>query len=220
MDVGIRELKEHLSEIVERAAHGETIRITNRGIPKAVLAPLSGEDRIRQGIREGWITPPRSTEPPRRLERVFRVRAPVTLQEILDEDRGDERASTSTRARSSPSTSTRSSGNGASRCSCPIRSGSRVGTRRSRFGETSRAGSRPRKQTTLARACSRTGRERRSSNSTMSPARRLRRSPSRPVSDRWTHSTSRRRYAQAETICVSSPTTGGRRLQRGSSGSP
>lgn len=90
MDVGIRELKEHLSEIVERAARGETIRITSRGIPKAVLGPLNGEDRIRQGIREGWLTPPSSTEPPRRLERVFRMKAPVTLQEILDEDRGDE----------------------------------------------------------------------------------------------------------------------------------
>ncbi len=90
MDVGIRELKEHLSEIVERAACGETIRITSRGTPKAVLGPLNGEDRIRQGVREGWITPPRSTEPPRRLDRVFRVRTPMTIQEILDEDRGSE----------------------------------------------------------------------------------------------------------------------------------
>lgn len=88
MDVGIRELRAHISQFVERAARGDTLRITSRGIPRAVLGPLSGEDRIRQRIREGWITPPRSTEPPRRLERVFRVRAPVILHEILDEDRG------------------------------------------------------------------------------------------------------------------------------------
>lgn len=88
MDVGVSELRAHLSQIVERAARGETLRITSRGIPKAVLGPLNGEDRIRQGIREGWITPPRSTAPPRRHERVFRMSTPMTIQEILDDDRG------------------------------------------------------------------------------------------------------------------------------------
>jgi len=88
MDVGIRELKEHLSEIVERASRGETIRITSRGTPKAALGPLNGEDRIQQGIREGWITPPTSTESPVRRRRRFKAKA--TLEEILAEDRGDE----------------------------------------------------------------------------------------------------------------------------------
>lgn len=61
-----------------------------QGHSEGCPGPLNGEDRIRQGIREGWITPPRSTEPPRRLERAFRMRTPMTIQEILDEDRGNE----------------------------------------------------------------------------------------------------------------------------------
>ena len=57
MDVGVRELKQHLSEYLDRAAAGETIRVTDRGRPKAVLAPLTGRDRLEQGVAEGWLTP-------------------------------------------------------------------------------------------------------------------------------------------------------------------
>jgi prevent-host-death family protein len=57
MDVGVRELKQRLSEYLDRAAGGEVIRVTDRGVPKAVLGPIPGQDRIEQGIREGWITP-------------------------------------------------------------------------------------------------------------------------------------------------------------------
>ncbi|MBC7643640.1 MAG: type II toxin-antitoxin system prevent-host-death family antitoxin [Thermoleophilia bacterium] len=56
MDIGIRELKSKLSEYVARAAGGEIIRVTDRGVPKAMLTPLGGESRIEQGIREGWIS--------------------------------------------------------------------------------------------------------------------------------------------------------------------
>jgi len=35
MDVGVHELKQHLSEYLERAARGEAIRVTDRGVPKA-----------------------------------------------------------------------------------------------------------------------------------------------------------------------------------------
>ena len=52
--VGVRELKAKLSEYLERAAAGETIVVTDRGKPKAELRPLSVEERIAQGVREGW----------------------------------------------------------------------------------------------------------------------------------------------------------------------
>lgn len=55
MDVGIRELKAKLSEYVDRAAQGEVIRVTDRGVPKAVLMSLPAGDRVEQGVREGWI---------------------------------------------------------------------------------------------------------------------------------------------------------------------
>ena len=52
--VGVRELKAKLSEYLERAAAGETIVVTQRGKPKAELKAVSVDERIRQGIREGW----------------------------------------------------------------------------------------------------------------------------------------------------------------------
>ena len=56
MDVGVRELKAKLSEYLDRAAAGETIRVTDRGKPKAMIGPPE-ESAIERGIREGWIRP-------------------------------------------------------------------------------------------------------------------------------------------------------------------
>ncbi len=84
MDVGIRELKKHLSEYVERAAKGEHLRVTLRGKPVATLGPLPGVNRLEEGIAEGWITPG-SEEPPVPVVPVPAARA---IAEIIAEDRG------------------------------------------------------------------------------------------------------------------------------------
>jgi prevent-host-death family protein len=86
MDVGVRELKQHLSEYLERASRGEPITVTERGRPKAVIGPLAGGDGIRRGIEEGWITPATATGP--RPPAPARVRASATVQEMIAEDRG------------------------------------------------------------------------------------------------------------------------------------
>jgi prevent-host-death family protein len=83
MDVGVRELKQRLSEYLDRAERGEIIRVTERGRPKAVLGPLPGRLRLEEGISEGWITPP-SGQP---LDPVKRVRAARTVADALAEDR-------------------------------------------------------------------------------------------------------------------------------------
>lgn len=51
-DVGVRELKQRLSEYLDRAERGEVVRVTDRGRPKAVLGPLPGRARIGEGIEE------------------------------------------------------------------------------------------------------------------------------------------------------------------------
>ena len=56
-DVGVRELKQRLSEYLDRAERGEVLLVTDRGRPKAVLGPLPGRARVEDGIAEGWITP-------------------------------------------------------------------------------------------------------------------------------------------------------------------
>ena len=85
-NVGIRELKAKLSSYVERAKNGETITVTDRGTPVARLVPARAPDVIVRGIREGWIRPGNG-EPPQEIRRRFS--APRSIQEMLDEDRGE-----------------------------------------------------------------------------------------------------------------------------------
>ena len=87
MDVGIRELKQQLSRYLERVARGETIRVTDRGVPKAILAPVPGALRLEDGISQGWITAPAGH--PTRPAPVRRVRARMRIDDALAEDRGE-----------------------------------------------------------------------------------------------------------------------------------
>jgi prevent-host-death family protein len=87
MDVGVRELKAHLSQYVDRAAAGEVIRVTERGVPRAVLMPLPAGDRVAQGLAEGWITR-QQDERPSVGQPVQPPPGPSTAQ-LLAEDRGD-----------------------------------------------------------------------------------------------------------------------------------
>lgn len=80
--VGIRELKAKLSHYLERAAAGETIVVTDRGKAKAEIRKLSVEERIQQGIEEGWIRPGRGT--PHREP--LRLEAKMTIAEAMAED--------------------------------------------------------------------------------------------------------------------------------------
>jgi prevent-host-death family protein len=86
MDVGIRELKQHLSAYLERAANGEVIQITERGRPKATLGPVPTAARIELGIGQGWISAGNGQSPPV-LRRRYRAVRP--LDDVLEEDRGE-----------------------------------------------------------------------------------------------------------------------------------
>lgn len=57
--VGLKALKDKLSEYVRLAAAGETVVITDRGRTVAEIVPphANRESIIERGIREGWITP-------------------------------------------------------------------------------------------------------------------------------------------------------------------
>jgi prevent-host-death family protein len=87
MDVGIHELKAKLSQYVDRAASGEVIRVTDRGVLRAVLMALPATDRVEQGIREGWVRPPLRTGSPAPPDPVTPP-PELTTTEILDDDRG------------------------------------------------------------------------------------------------------------------------------------
>jgi antitoxin (DNA-binding transcriptional repressor) of toxin-antitoxin stability system len=92
--VGLKVLKNKLSEYVRLAAGGETVLVTDRDRvvaelvpPSAGRAPIVADAVLAELVRKGWVTPaPRPlTGPP--------PRAPVaTFEELmreLDEDRAD-----------------------------------------------------------------------------------------------------------------------------------
>jgi prevent-host-death family protein len=85
MDVGVRELKQHLSEYLERASRGETIRVTDRGEPRAIIGPIPGVLRLEQGIAEKWIRAGVDTPP----QAVRRYPARMSSTQSVREDRGE-----------------------------------------------------------------------------------------------------------------------------------
>ena len=58
--VGLKTLKNKLSEYVRLAAAGETVVVTDRGRTVAEIVPprqRKNESVIERGIREGWVRP-------------------------------------------------------------------------------------------------------------------------------------------------------------------
>ena len=88
MEIGIRELKARLSEYVNRVAAGETITVTDRGQPRAMLVPVENTDRVERGIQEGWITR-RSTRQPGAANPHPPTAGTARSEEIIASDRGD-----------------------------------------------------------------------------------------------------------------------------------
>ena len=84
MNVGIRELKAHLSEYVRRAAGGEHILVTHRGKPVASLYGRGSTSMVDRGVAEGWITPPSRAA----LMPAPYCKASLSTTEVIDDDRG------------------------------------------------------------------------------------------------------------------------------------
>lgn len=91
--VGLKILKNRLSEYVRLAASGEIVLVTDRDRVVAELVPpqagraLAGADALlADAVRQGWLTPPLmpgSGVPPR---------APVTSLKVLLEELAQDRA--------------------------------------------------------------------------------------------------------------------------------
>ena len=98
--VGLKVLKNELSEYVRLAAGGETVLVTDRDRvvaelvpPREGRSPLLADAMLAELVRNGWITPaaaPRGGPPPRKPVASFEA-----LMQELESDRAD-RWSTST----------------------------------------------------------------------------------------------------------------------------
>ena len=93
--VGLKILKNKLSEYVRAAAAGETIVVTDRGHPIAEICPpqlvpdrYKDHPVLARGIREGWITPAKNPGglPPRNPIAGYTL---AQLLADLDRDRED-----------------------------------------------------------------------------------------------------------------------------------
>ena len=85
--VSVRELRQNLSKYLERVESGESLSVTRRGEPVAVLAPLPGRGSVLDRmIAEGRVTPAKGDlsdlPPPIKLPPGSR-----TATEILEEQR-------------------------------------------------------------------------------------------------------------------------------------
>jgi antitoxin (DNA-binding transcriptional repressor) of toxin-antitoxin stability system len=68
--VGVKALKDRLSEYVRLAAGGETVLVTDRdrvvaelGPPRVGRAPAVADALLAHAVREGWVTPPLAAGP-------------------------------------------------------------------------------------------------------------------------------------------------------------
>jgi len=63
-EVGIRELRDHLSRFLERVQAGEEVVVTDRGRAVCRVLPMDGERTIDRLIREGTVTPAKTMKRP------------------------------------------------------------------------------------------------------------------------------------------------------------
>jgi prevent-host-death family protein len=90
-EIGVRELKATLSAVLRRVERGEHVRVTVRNRPVADILPVgraAGDERLREMIADGRLTPPARSRP-ERPPRLARAARPAS--ELVREDRDAER---------------------------------------------------------------------------------------------------------------------------------
>jgi prevent-host-death family protein len=85
VEVGIRELRAHLSRYLDQVREGEEIVVTDRGRPIARISPANGRSRIDELIATGVITPA-PNKGPRRVPKPIKIKGGIS--DLLDEQRG------------------------------------------------------------------------------------------------------------------------------------
>jgi prevent-host-death family protein len=85
--IGIRELRDTLTQTIRRVRAGETIEVTHDGEPVAVLSPYR-RSRLEQLIASGEVTPGMPLDRPIRR---FPVTGPMTASEAIEQDRAADR---------------------------------------------------------------------------------------------------------------------------------
>jgi prevent-host-death family protein len=83
MEVGIRELRNHLSRYLDRVRDGDEVVVTDRGRAIARVVPAGGERVLDRLIAEGIVTPAR--QPKRQAARPINTKG--TVSDLVGEQR-------------------------------------------------------------------------------------------------------------------------------------
>ena len=83
MEVGVRELRNHLSRYLARVRSGDEVVVTDRGRAIARVVPVSAERVLDRLIAEGIVTPAR--QPKRPAARPIKTKG--TVSDLVDEQR-------------------------------------------------------------------------------------------------------------------------------------
>lgn len=90
MDVAISDLRANLKSFIERAAAGERVVVTDRGVPVARLVSADHEELLDRLSREGLVT--RAARPKSHASKSRRVKASGPVAELVSEMRADRDA--------------------------------------------------------------------------------------------------------------------------------
>ena len=80
-EVGIRELRDHLSRYLDHVQEGNDVVVADRGRAIARILPMSGETTLDRLIREGKVTPAKT----RRRSLPTPVKAKGTVSDLVAE---------------------------------------------------------------------------------------------------------------------------------------
>jgi prevent-host-death family protein len=76
MEVGVRELRDHLSRYLDRVRDGDELVVTDRGRAIARVVPIGAERVLDRLIAEGVVTPARQLK--RRAGKPIKTKGPVS----------------------------------------------------------------------------------------------------------------------------------------------
>jgi len=85
MDVGVRELRNDLSQWLERVRDGEEVVVTDRGGPVARLVPAGWREEVAELAAKGMVTLPKSPKLP--LGRRKGITARGSVSDLVAEQR-------------------------------------------------------------------------------------------------------------------------------------
>ncbi|MBI4612736.1 MAG: type II toxin-antitoxin system prevent-host-death family antitoxin [Planctomycetes bacterium] len=86
--VGIRELKAKVSSVIRRVRQGETITVTDRNRPVALLVPVRAgaiDDILRELVQTGRLS--WSGGKPRGVRRAVAIRGPSVAEAVVEDRR-------------------------------------------------------------------------------------------------------------------------------------